>query len=183
MTLCDILSSNRSLFGLIIQFLVYFVLSFNTPILNTHLDALGYTPKFISLTIAMVSITYALTIPFVQIFTKFLQRRGILFIGISLTMLGTLLTGVTSETDTHRTSAFVLVGTAIFGIGLALTTIPVMPEIYEGIEQSKNYGKHIDKRALENNLSGYFVVSQALGESFGPLISSLLEIRFDFRPT
>jgi MFS family permease len=177
---CEVLGVMRSLFGFIIQFLVYFILAFNTPILNTHLDKLNYTPKFISASISMVALTYALTIPLVQVMTKSMNKRGILFIGIVLTIVGTLFTGLESKLDFHHTSAFVLVGTAIFGIGFAMVTIPVMPEILEAVEDRKDMSTNMDEQALYNNLSGYFVVCQATGESLGPALSSLLELRFDF---
>jgi len=36
---------------------------------------------------------------------------------------------------------------------------------------------------LCDNISGYFIVFQGIGEGFGPLVSTLLEIRLTFRPT
>lgn len=106
----------------------------------------------------MVALTYALAIPLVQILTKVTQKRGILFVGIILTIIGTLFTGLESKLDIHRTSAFVLVGTSIFGIGFAMVTIPVMPEILEAIELNNDLSENMDEQTLYNNLSGYFVV-------------------------
>ena len=145
LTFCDILKAKRCLFGLIVQFLVYFIMSFNTPILNTHLDSLGYTPSFISATIAAVALTYAISIPFVLILVKKIQKRGVLFIGLSLSLTGTLITGVEHPSNDRITSALVIFGCTIFGMGLSFTTIPVMPEVLEGIE---NYYSNIDDKAL-----------------------------------
>lgn len=62
--------------------------------------------------------------------------------------------------DYHHTGAFVLAGTAIFGVGFAMVTIPVMPEILEAVEEDKSLNKrNIDHQALYNNLSGYFVMA------------------------
>lgn len=36
---------------------------------------------------------------------------------------------------------------------------------------------------LCDNISGYFIVFQGIGEGFGPLVSTLLEIQLTFRPT
>jgi len=47
--------------------------------------------------------------------------------------------------DIHRTSAFVLVGTSIFGIGFAMVTIPVMPEILEAIELNNDLSENMDE--------------------------------------
>ncbi len=40
-----------------------------------------------------------------------------------------------------------------------------------------------DKQLLCDNISGYFIVFQGIGEGFGPLVSTLLEIQLTFRPT
>lgn len=98
LSLLQILSVVRSFYGLIIQILAYFILAFNTPILNTHLDKIGYSPKFISATITVVAICYALSIPIVQILTKIINKRGILFMGFVVCTTGMLFTGVTDET-------------------------------------------------------------------------------------
>lgn len=73
----------------------------------------------------------------------------------------------------------VLFGTGIFGIGFSMITIPVMPEILEGIEVRKDISENIDENVLYNNLAGYFVVMQAAGESSGPALSASLNARFD----
>lgn len=166
-----------------VQFLAYFILSFNTPILNTHLDKLGYTPKFISATITMVACAYALSIPVVQVCTRFMNKRGILLLGFITVIIGTLSTGLSDEEQWHHTSYFVLTGTAIFGIGFSMITIPVMPEILEGIEEREDLIEQMDENTLYNNLAGYFVVCQAFGESAGPALSSTLYIRLDLVST
>ena len=61
--LTQILGVMRSLFGFLIQFFAYFILSFNTPILNTHLDRIGYDPKFIGISISVVAFFYAVSVP------------------------------------------------------------------------------------------------------------------------
>ena len=46
----------------------------------------------------------------------------------------------------------------MFGMGFAMITIPVMPEILEGIEERKDISDNMDEDTLYNNLAGYFVV-------------------------
>ena len=41
LTIKDIIYVPRAGFGLLVQFICYFVMSFNTAILNTHLDDVG----------------------------------------------------------------------------------------------------------------------------------------------
>lgn len=56
-----------------------------------------------------------------------------------------------------------------------MVTIPVMPEILESIEEASK-DSSFDEQALYNSVSGYFVVCQGIGESFGPLTSALLSL-------
>ena len=93
----------------------------------------------------MVALTYALTIPLVNVMVKSMNKRGVLLIGIVLTIVGTLFTGLESKLDFHYTSAFVLLGTAVFGIGFAMVTIPVMPEILEAVEENKQISSNMDE--------------------------------------
>ena len=76
-----------------------------------------------------------------------------------------------------------MVGLAIFGSGSAMVTIPVMPEILDAIEERKDLTENMNEIMLHNNVSGYFVMCQGLGESLGPFTSSMLENKIDFRPT
>lgn len=172
--LCEILSIRRSLFGLIIQFLAFFMTCYNCPILNIHLDKEGFTPQFISLVVSVSSISYAIGIPTVSFLTTRLNKRSILFLGLLFGEVGWVVTGIPSAYYTIN----VLVGIAVFGISLACICIPVMPEILEGIEEKLS---DYDEEILYNNLSGYFMVCQALGECLGPSIGSLVKQKFSFR--
>jgi hypothetical protein len=64
-----------------------------------------------------------------------------------------------------------------------MTLIPIVPEILEGIESSPKFMNGFDQIKLENNLAGYVISFQALGEACGPTLSSFLDRGIDFRPT
>lgn len=61
----DVIIVPRAGFGLLVQFICYFVMSFNTPILNTHLDDVGYSPVFFGFAMTSVSFCYAVSMPIV----------------------------------------------------------------------------------------------------------------------
>lgn len=127
-----------------IQFFMYFILGFNTPILNSHLDELGFGPLFLSLTIATVAVFYAIMIPFVNVLTRKMEKRGILFLGLISVMTGTLISGIESDIQDEvekqkQVSVAVIAGLALFGCGFAMVTIPVMPEIIETIENDEKH--------------------------------------------
>lgn len=170
----------RSLFGLITQALIYVILSFNMPILNGHLDLMGFGPNFLSVTVCLVALAYALSVEVVQGLVRSMQKRGVLFFGFIFALIGIMLTSLPMQKSTGS-AAIILLGCFIFGFGFASVTIPVMPEIIEAIEQKIGQGDDkVNTDELYNNLAGYFVVCQALGESLGPLFSSTLEYRYDF---
>lgn len=87
-----------------------------------------------------------------------MEKRGILLLGNTFAILGMLFTGVTDKDKMHHTSTMVMIGSGIFGLGFSMVTIPVMPEILEGIEEKYGSGKNYDEQQLFNNLAGYFVV-------------------------
>lgn len=58
-----IISIKRAGFGFIVQFLCYFVAAGNIPLVNTHIDSLGYSPVFIGIGFSLVTFTYALGMP------------------------------------------------------------------------------------------------------------------------
>lgn len=96
LSLKDILGIRRSLFGLIIQFLAFFMTCYNSPILNIRLDKEGFRPQFISLVVSVSSISYAIGIPTVAYLTNCLNKRSILFLGLLFGEVGWLITGIPS---------------------------------------------------------------------------------------
>ena len=82
LTICDVLKVARSGFGLAAQFLNYFVISYNLPLLNTHFDSLGYTPDFNGFIITLASFSFIGSIFLISCMSKCMNKRGILFIGL-----------------------------------------------------------------------------------------------------
>ena len=183
LNLCDVLQVTRSAFGFMVQFVIYLSMSFNTPLLSNHLNQVGYSPMFTGFSMASVSIAYMASMPLVFKLLEVMSRRGVMFIGLVLITIGMLVTGLDKIYSFENPGAFTLIGLAIYGFGFAKITIPVMPEILEAIETSEEIDQDFDEQQLYNSCAGWFVVCQAIGETLGPLSSSLLERRIDFRPT
>lgn len=75
-----------------------------------------------------------------------------------------------------------MLGLVLFGVGTAMVTIPVMPEILEAIEKNPLLRGTFNELTMQNNVAGYFIVCQAIGETCGPLSSSFLKLQYSFRP-
>ena len=139
LTFVDIMSVTRSLMGLMVQFVCYFCMSYNTPLLTTHLDDLGFSPAFMGLSLVSVSISYGTMITCVPCLTRMISKRGCIMIGMIIMNVGINITGWFNRGDWRLTAFFTIMGLIIFGGGAALVTIPIMPEILESIESSPKF--------------------------------------------
>lgn len=69
LSFCDIMAIARSSLGLFAQFICYFGISFFSPLINSHLDDLGYSPAFLGLTLVIVTLAYSMTIVIIDYIT------------------------------------------------------------------------------------------------------------------
>ena len=169
--------------GFLVQFIVYFVTSFNTPLISNHLTEKGYSPVFMGSSMITASTFYIISMFVVATLTKCMSKKGVLLIGLFIQMIGCLISGMDRIHEFYYPSLFTILGISIMGMGMGMSLIPVMPEIIEGIESHPKFAFAYDEITLQNNLAGYFICCQALGEALGPLASSLLERGIEFRNT
>lgn len=73
---------------------------------------------------------------------------------------------------------FVLFGLCLCGVAAAMIAIPVMPECLEAIERRTDF--NYDPDEINNEISGIFVTSTGIGETFGPIASSILNELYGF---
>ena len=133
----QIFSVLRSFMGFACQFLVYFVVSYNTPLLSLHVNEVGLSPNFMAISLACTSLCFALCMPVEQKLTNYLPKRGILVMGLAIQTIGAYLLGVEGIYHWYNPGLFIMIGSCFFGFGMALITLPVMPEILEAIEEKK----------------------------------------------
>lgn len=182
-SLCQIVKVMRCLYGFFVQGIAYFVMSFNIPLISNHLDSKGYSSIFMSVGMTAAAVSYVISMPIVSCLRKRISKKGIMFIGLSLQTTGVLISGIDQIREWYNPGIFTLIGICAVGLGSGITLIPIMPEILEGIESDKQFKGGYDEFQLQNNLAGYFICCQAIGETLGPFTSSLLERGIDFRPT
>lgn len=182
LSLGEILSEVRCTMGFLTQFIAYFVMSFNTPLISNHLVDYGYSPVFMGSSMVTASTFYVISMPVVSILTKRMSKKGVLFIGLFCLITGCNISGIDLIENWFSPGLFTIFGISMMGFGVGTALIPIMPEIIEGIESSPRFKNGYDEIILHNHLAGYFICCQALGEALGPLISSLLERGIEFRP-
>lgn len=129
-----------------------------------------------------VSVAYGATISFIGHITSRYSKRGVVFFGLVIQNVGINVTGFDNRGDWKLTVGFTLLGLVLFGVGTAMVTIPIMPEILEAIEEHPKHRDGFNELVMQNNVAGYFIVCQAVGETCGPLTSSFLKLHYRFRP-
>ena len=169
--------------GFMVQFLAYFVMSFNTPLLGNHLTEKGYSPVFMGSSMITASLCYIISMVIVSSLTRKMSKKGVLCIGLAFQTIGCLISGMDQFNNWYNPGFFTISGITLIGLGMGMSLIPVMPEIIEGIESHPRFSYNYDEIKLQNNLAGYFICCQAIGEALGPLMSSLLEREIEFRNT
>lgn len=93
LTFFDIIRIPRSAFGLAVQFVCYFAISFNTPLFTTHLDSLGFSPSFVGLILVLLAISYGAMISMVDCVTEKYSKRGAICFGLIIQNIGINITG------------------------------------------------------------------------------------------
>lgn len=96
-------------------------------------------------------------------------------------IIGITISGIEKVEDFYNPGIFAIIGLVIFSLGMALVTIPVMPEILDAIEDEPNKPSNINEQEMYNKLAGYFIMCQGLGESVGPFTTSCLDQHMTFR--
>lgn len=94
-----------------------------------------------------------------------------------------MITGFDKMGYWYNPGFFSIFGLIIYGFGMSAVTLPVMPEILDGIETESRFIGKYNSINMSNNVAGYFTMCQSLGETAGPLISSFLNIKIGIRPT
>jgi hypothetical protein len=85
---------------------------------------------------------------------------------------GVMTVGCSEVFGLENDADMVLFGLCIMGLATSLVAIPVMPECLESIEERDEL--NFDPEEVNNIISGIFVTSTGVGESLGPVASSIL---------
>ena len=139
----------------------------------------GFSPAFIGFCFAVPGIIYAALSPLMYLFTERLPKRAVILIGILLMSIGMFFVGTSKSLGLENNPAMIMLGLMIIGAAAGMISIPVLPEMLEGIEEGSTRNYNLEE--LNNYISGIFVTCTGLGEFTGPVLSSFLNERYGFR--
>ncbi len=72
-----------------------------------------------------------------------------------------------------------MMGLCLMGFGCGMIIIPVLPDMIEATEERY---PETDMDQIHNAISGIFIAAQGLGETLGPILGSVFEAFYTFRP-
>jgi hypothetical protein len=104
--------------------------------------------------------------------TEKMPKRMVMLFGIIIMAFGMFLVGQSDVLGLNADADFVLFGLCLCGVAAAMIAIPVMPECLEAIERRTDF--NYDPDEINNEISGIFVTSTGIGETLGPITSSIL---------
>lgn len=138
----------------------------------------GLTPEFVSLCFCIPSLIYAASSPLLFLITQRVPKRLVIIFGHILCAIGMSIVGSSKFFGLENDANMVLAGLCVLGLSASLIAIPVMPECLEAIEDRIDF--NYNPEDVNNLISGIFVTSTGVGETIGPIASSLLNKYFGF---
>jgi MFS family permease len=165
--------------GTVSQIMVFTSITFLHPILSPKLEDEGYSVIFIGTCFAIPTLVYAGSSPLIFMMTTKVRKAGVIFLGYLIVTIAMFLIGPSKVLNLPEYTTITLAGLTIFGLGCGMIIIPVLPDMIEATEQ-RHPGTDMDQ--LHNSISGLFIAAQGLGETLGPILGSIFENKYTFRP-
>ena len=131
----------------------------------------GFDEFWVGVYFAVPSVIYVMNTPLVYFYCKFLSRRFVVFIGSAIFCLSIYLIGTSPMFGFQNNSTIIFWGLFGLGLGAAMISIPIFPEMLSSIEQRY---PEIAGDELNNISAGYFNSCLGMGEALGPMSASLL---------
>ena len=169
----------RFTMGTISQIMVFTAITFLHPILSPKLEDEGYSVIFIGTCFAIPTFVYAGSSPLIFKMTEKLKKSGVIFLGYLALTIAMFLIGPSKVLGLPELTSITLIGLTICGLGCGMIIIPVLPDMIEATED-RHPGTDMDQ--LHNSISGLFIAAQGLGETLGPILGSVFENKYTFRP-
>lgn len=176
-----LLKNKRVLFAGFNQFINIVAFTAGQPLFGPRLsNDYGFSNLLIGFTFAIPTIAYIVTGPILLplVAKKFESRAtmmcGFFILAISMTFIGPSRIFGFPDTST----AMIIIGLMVLGMGAACTVIPVIPEMLNAVEGK--YEEHASE--VSDTFSGIFNVAGGFGQIIGPSVAGVLadEVGFNW---
>lgn len=176
----DLFGKPRFFFGIWAQMNLLMSLQFLAPNLAVHIKEYGFSTFTVGIAYGIPAMLFALTCPFIYMLTERMRKRGLILIGWMMITMALLMIGGTSWIKGFENPEFIFLGLVIIGLSAGMTTIPILPEMLEAIEDDQTLDEKYDREVIENTTSGLFITFQSIGETVGPILNSMLVKYYGF---
>jgi len=121
---------------------------------------------------------YAVLCPMMYMLTQRFPKRLVLVMGLTFIGISMFIIGTSPYLGLHKSSTTIMIGLIVLGAASPMVAIPLIPEALEGVEnRDLNYDIENDVNKIT---SAYFTTMGGIGETIGPISSSLLIKYFGF---
>lgn len=165
------LLDRRLIFGCLCGALAYTADTQLEPIFETRLEEFDMSIFQVGLMFTIIPTTFVPSMLLVQLVPPSVDKRVILVIAAIGLGCGTFFNGPSTLLGLPEKLWPIFVGQALSGIFIALLVIPCLPEMITGA--SKRFKRKQAQQVITLS-SGLFNASLGLGQTIGPLLSSLL---------
>ena len=143
-----------------------------------RLADLGTKPGVSGCFFALPTVTYVLHMPLVLVYTRYVSKRKVMIFGFALMAISMFLVGNSPWLMIPDSLTITAIGLVLFGIAFSSVTVPVFPEMLEGVE--KNHPEYSQSNELNAAAAGMFNASLGLGRCSGPLLAAMLNTTIGF---
>lgn len=154
-------------------------MSFLIPTLAIHLEEFDIDTMMVGVFFAIPCVFYIFGALMIPQFLKCIGRRGLIWLGAILEILSLFMIGTSRLINIPNESKFIFMGQCMQGLATALIVIPMLPEMLDRIYAK--YPMLVSTPIVNDMTAGYFNSCLGMGEALGPLLSSVLLAKGDFR--
>ena len=151
-------------------------ISFLEPTLADHLKNFTSSDFIIAILFSVGTLTYALTIPLINMLDKHYNKKSALIFGTIVCSVSYIFLGPYEGIGLPSHLWLIILGLCIMGIGCAFSLVPSIPEFI-------NIGSDIypdDQEGVGDMASGLFNSSYSAGILIGPLFGGALDEKIGF---
>lgn len=151
-------------------------ISFLEPTLANHLHQYTSSDFTIALLFSVGTLTYALSIPFINLLPKNYNKKTVLIFGTCVCTISYVFLGPYEGFGFPKDLWIIIIGLCVMGVGCAFTLVPSIPEFI-------NIGSNIypdDSEGVGDMASGLFQSAYSVGILIGPLVGGALDEKVGF---